>query len=33
MRNTYPAAVHVFMLRNDEILLLRRLNTGYEDGN
>lgn len=26
------AAVHVFMLRNDQVLLLRRYNTGYEDG-
>ena len=26
--------VHIFLMRNrDEILLLRRLNTGYEDGN
>jgi 8-oxo-dGTP diphosphatase len=28
----FPVAVHVFVVREDEILLLRRLNTGYEDG-
>lgn len=27
------AAVHVFLLRDDAVLLLRRSNTGYEDGN
>jgi 8-oxo-dGTP diphosphatase len=27
-----PAA-HLFLVKNDEILLLRRFNTGYEDGN
>ena len=26
-------AVHLFLLRQEEILLLRRYNTGYEDGN
>ena len=26
-------AVHLFLVKNDEILLLRRFNTGYEDGN
>src|SRR5436190_19012094 len=32
MRSTFPLAVHVFLLRGDFVLLLRRLNTGYEDG-
>lgn len=26
-------AVHLFFIREDQILLLRRYNTGYEDGN
>lgn len=33
MRNKFPVAVHLFFLRGSEILLLRRYNTGYEDGN
>jgi len=32
MRSTFPLAVHVFLLRGDFVLLLRRFNTGYEDG-
>lgn len=32
-RFTTPVAVHLFLLRESEILLLRRFNTGYEDGN
>jgi 8-oxo-dGTP pyrophosphatase MutT (NUDIX family) len=32
-RLTVPVAVHLFLVRDDEILLLRRFNTGYEDGN
>src|SRR5882672_4802507 len=32
MRATYPVAVHVFLVRGDDVLFLRRLNTGYEDG-
>jgi ADP-ribose pyrophosphatase YjhB (NUDIX family) len=33
MRHKFPVAVHLFFLRDDQILLLRRFNTGYEDGN
>jgi 8-oxo-dGTP pyrophosphatase MutT (NUDIX family) len=28
----YPVAVHVLLLRGDEVLLARRCNTGFEDG-
>jgi 8-oxo-dGTP pyrophosphatase MutT (NUDIX family) len=28
----FPVAVHVLLLRRDEVLLVRRCNTGYEDG-
>lgn len=30
---TFVSAVHLFMIRREEILLLRRYNTGYQDGN
>jgi 8-oxo-dGTP diphosphatase len=33
MRSKFLVAVHLFFLREDQILLLRRFNTGYEDGN
>ncbi len=32
-RFSTPVAVHLFLLQADSILLLRRYNTGYEDGN
>ena len=32
MRRTFPATVHLFFFREDHILLLRRFNTGYADG-
>jgi len=28
-----PSAVHLFLIRDGQVLLLRRYNTGYEDGN
>ena len=32
-RFKFPSAVHLFLIRDGRILLLRRFNTGYEDGN
>jgi 8-oxo-dGTP diphosphatase len=32
MRARFPATVHLLFLRGDQILLSRRLNTGYRDG-
>lgn len=29
----FPVAIHILLIQNDQILLLRRYNTGYEDGN
>jgi len=26
-------AIHLFLMQGDEVLLIRRYNTGYEDGN
>jgi 8-oxo-dGTP diphosphatase len=31
-RFTLPSAVHLFLVRDGQVLLLRRFNTGYEDG-
>lgn len=32
MRATFPVTVHLFFFRENQILLLRRFNTGYADG-
>ncbi len=32
MRAKFPTTVHLLFFRDDEILLLRRFNTGYRDG-
>lgn len=32
-RILFPVAVHLFLVQNNKLLLLRRFNTGYEDGN
>jgi 8-oxo-dGTP diphosphatase len=32
MRSRFPVAVHLFFFRDDRVLLLRRFNTGWEDG-
>jgi 8-oxo-dGTP pyrophosphatase MutT (NUDIX family) len=32
MRAKFPVTVHLFFFREDKILLLRRFNTGYADG-
>ncbi len=32
MRARFPATVHLLLFRNEEILLLRRFQTGYRDG-
>ena len=33
MPRTFPVAVHLFFVRDGRVLMLRRFNTGYEDGN
>src|SRR5512132_407839 len=32
MRATFPVTVHLFLFRGDQVLLLRRSNTGFADG-
>lgn len=32
MRATFPVTVHLFFIRKNQILLARRFNTGYADG-
>jgi 8-oxo-dGTP diphosphatase len=31
-RTTFPVTVHLFLIRDGQVLLLRRFNTGYRDG-
>jgi 8-oxo-dGTP pyrophosphatase MutT (NUDIX family) len=33
MRSRFPIAVHLLFIKDGKVLLLRRFNTGYEDGN
>lgn len=33
MHPKFPVTAHIFLHRGDQILMLRRYNTGYEDGN
>jgi 8-oxo-dGTP pyrophosphatase MutT (NUDIX family) len=33
MRAKFPVTVHLLFFRENQVLLLRRLNTGFEDGN
>jgi ADP-ribose pyrophosphatase YjhB (NUDIX family) len=33
MRAKFPVTVHLLFFRQDQVLLLRRFNTGFEDGN
>jgi 8-oxo-dGTP pyrophosphatase MutT (NUDIX family) len=32
MRATFPVTVHLFLFRENQVLLLRRFNTGFRDG-
>jgi 8-oxo-dGTP diphosphatase len=33
MHRKFPVTAHIFLRKGDKILMLRRYNTGYEDGN
>ena len=33
MYTSFPVVVHLFLFRENQVLLFRRANTGYEDGN
>jgi 8-oxo-dGTP diphosphatase len=33
LRTRFPVTAHIFLLREGKVLLLRRFNTGFEDGN
>ena len=33
MRSRFPIAVHLLFIKDEKVLLLRRFNTGYENGN
>ena len=32
IKRMFPLAVHLFLIKGNQVLLLRRYNTGYEDG-
>ncbi len=32
MRTTFPVTVHLFFFRENQVLMIRRFNTGYADG-
>ena len=33
MHTTFPVTAHIFLMREGQVLMIRRFNTGFEDGN
>lgn len=33
MRTKFPVTAHIFLIREGKVLMIRRFNTGFEDGN